>query len=103
MRLRCGLVPLGHRDGKVTCARNQQCVFCNLKTGHLWAHVFGECPAWPSLRSTACLMRGLSLGTRSWDILFSVVSVRPGDAGYVECVRFVHEVVCAAENIWRGM
>ena len=99
-RLRCGLVLLGHRSGRPSCARSQICVCCQTVTSHLWAHVFGECPRWVALRADACTVMCLPSASRSWDVMYAVLSRSPSAPGFEPCMEFVAQVVRTAETFW---
>ena len=101
-RLRCGLVELGHLHGKISKARVVSCIRCDTAVSHLWAHVFGDCCAWANERRSAVQASALS-DTRSWDIMFKVLTSTPDNPGYVECLRFIGHVVTDAERFWTNM
>ena len=101
-RLRCGLVLLGHRSGKPSCAKSQSCLFCGCTTDHLWAHVFGECPAWAAHRQAVVTHLHCD-GLRSWDFMYRVVSATAEAPGYDICALFVAEVVGRAELRWKEL
>ena len=101
VRLRCGLVSLGHRRGRHTGARVQACIGCGNDSGQLWAHVFGECLCWESLRTDAVASLGLTSGTRSWDIMYGILSCSSDSCAYVSCVSLVAKVVADADKFWK--
>ena len=101
VRLRCGLVPLGHRHLKLSPASTQCCIFCDVETSAVWAHVFGACPQWSSLRSHALCAMGLAQDSRQWDTMYSVLASCPDAPGYEQCISFVSAVVVAADTFWQ--
>ena len=100
-RLRCGLVELGHRNNVRTRARTQSCVFCQRSTSHLWAHVFGECTCWESIRISTAAAMGVPDDIRSWDLMFAIVSAKPGVPGYMQSLEYVRKIVLGADSFWR--
>ena len=102
VRLRCGLVDLGHLAGRQCWARAQQCIGCNVLFTHMWAHVFGECPCWNAERDT--VFAGLTSSQhaiRSWDIMFLILAATPADRHYAQCLHFIDAVVSSAISFWR--
>ena len=83
-----------HSRARVLC-----CIWCNTAVSHLWAHVFGDCEVWLSVRRCAVQACGLS-GTPSWDVMFRVLSCTPDAPGYLECLNPVEQVVADAERFW---
>ena len=96
-RLRCGIISLGHVSGRRSSARVQQCQCCEKIASNLFVHVFGECPAWEALRSSAVAALDLPSSTRSWDIMYAILAVHPSSSGYNACISFLDAVVRAAE------
>ena len=102
IRLRCGLVPLGHKNGRHSSARVQSCVCCGGATANTWVHVFGACPKWDVHRASAAAQLGLHAEVRTWDIMYAVLACRPNEAAFQQCVYWTSCVVEHAECFWRG-
>ena len=100
-RLRCGLVALGHRQGRRSCAKTQNCIFCEAPLSHVWAHVFGACPISSEHRTAALSALNAPAELRAWDIMYAIVSAVPSRQAYKECVSFIAEVVIHAEQFWK--
>jgi hypothetical protein len=99
-RLRCGLIPLGHRDGRPSSAATQSCVFCSCCSSSMWAHVFAVCPRWHVQRQVVLESHSCNSG-RPWDLMYFIVGATPDSPAYGACVIFVAQVVAGAERFWR--
>lgn len=99
-RLRCGLIPLGHKDGRSSSAATQSCVFCNCCSSSMWAHVFAVCPRWLVQRQVI-LESNFCHSVRPWDLMYFIVGATPDSPAYGACVSFVAQVVAGAERFWR--
>ena len=64
---------------------------------NLYVHAFGACSFWVHLRTAACVALGLHANTRSWDVMYRILTADPASIAYVACLRYMDTVVLAAE------
>ena len=102
VRLRGGLVPLGHKKGQKTKASVQACIGCGCESSQLWAHIFGSCVKWQPMRNDAMAQLRLDPGTRPWDIMLNILSCPSTSHAYGACLEMVARIVCDAECYWRA-
>ena len=103
VRLRCGLLDLGHASGKRTRARAQTCIFCGELVSQLWLHVFCSCTRWNEERGRVMNCLPSVEGARGWTIMLNILCSSCDSSQYSKCIEFVDAVVQASDVFWQNM
>jgi hypothetical protein len=99
-RLRSGLVDLGHRGGRRTAARWQQCIGCGKVHRSVWIHVFAECPQWHVERTAMQAGEDSEPDGSRLAFAMRVLQSRPGQQGYPEAVALAAAIERTARTFW---
>ena len=98
-RLRLGLLPLAHRRGRHSDAKQRSCILCNALITSPVAHTLIVCPALDELR--APLMQ-LQVWGELDDRLTRLFSLSPGDEGFSELVSLAQGLDAAVVTFWKS-
>ena len=92
-RLRCGMMRLGHLNGRGSGAKVQQCILCNKRYTAVFSHVITSCSSLASERSSwqAALDRA---------VCAQDLTCGPDETGFVEAVVFASEVARESHAFW---
>ena len=99
-RLRAGLLRLGHVRLARSSARRQTCIFCGTLTASLNLHVMTRCNTWAEPRKLCWDKLGQPPPSSLASQTLALFSLRPGEAGYSEFLRWAAEIDEGAKCFW---
>lgn len=96
-QLRAGLIVLKHLGGKVSHAKFQRCIFCDMAVRNGVVHVLSKCVFWSPLRDT------IGLAADRTDLLtIAILSSMPGDAVFKQVLLFADDIAEHSRKFWQA-